>query len=122
MNSLKRRLIRNGLPSDELYETGEKFKEEKELSEASKETVDYKLLYQGLTEFLEIKELMPEIVNKIIKRIEVHSPEKKHSHNCVKIDITFTAIGFFRKEEEQELLHLAKKAQENPQILRQLSA
>lgn len=99
-----------------------KFKAEKELSEASKETVDYKLLYQGLTEFLEIKELMPEIVNKIIKRIEVHSPEKKHSHNCVKIDINFTAIGFFRKEEEQELLRLAKKAQENPQILRQLSA
>lgn len=95
---------------------------EQELDKASKETVDYKLLYQGLAEFLEIKELTPEIVNKVIKRIEVHSPEKKHSHNCVKIDITFTAIGFFRKEEDQELLHLAKTAQENPQILRQFSA
>ncbi len=95
---------------------------EQELSEASKETVDYKLLYQGLAEFLEIKELTLEIVNKVIKRIEVHSPEKKHSHNCVKMDITFTAIGFFRKEEEQELLRLAKTAQENPQILWQLSA
>ena len=28
MNSLKRRLIRNGLPTDELYEMGEKFKAE----------------------------------------------------------------------------------------------
>ena len=95
---------------------------ERELDEASKETVDYKLLYQGLAEFLEIKELTPEIVNKVIKRIEVHSPEKKHSHNCVKIDITFTAIGFFCKDEEQELLRLAKAAQENPQSLRRISA
>ena len=28
MNSLKKRLIRNGLPTDELYEMGEKFKAE----------------------------------------------------------------------------------------------
>lgn len=73
--------------------------------------IDYKLLYQGLIEFLELKELTPTIVNKIIKRIEVHSPEKKHSHSCVKIDIAFTSAGLFSKEDEQELLRLAKKAQ-----------
>lgn len=93
-----------------------------DLAEAKKETVDYRLLYQGLMEFLEVKELTPAIVNKIIRRIEIHSPEKKHSHNSVKIDITFTAVGLFSKEDEQELLKLAKQAQENPQLIRQLSA
>lgn len=93
-----------------------------DLAEAKKETIDYRLLYQGLMEFLEMKELTPAIVNKTIKRIEIHNPEKKHSHNSVKIDITFTAVGLFRKEDEQELLKLAKQAQENPQLIRQLSA
>lgn len=39
----------------------------------------------------------------------------------MKIDITFTAVGLFSKEDEQDLLKLAKQAQENPQLIRQLS-
>ena len=56
------------------------------------------------------------IVNKPIKRIEVHNSEKKHSHNCVKIDITFTAIGLFQKPGEaeiQKLMQAFKKIQMN---------
>lgn len=30
-------------------------------------------------------------VSKIIKRIEAHSPKKKHPHNSMKVDIAFTA-------------------------------
>ncbi len=74
------------------------------------------MLYQGLMEFLEVKKLTPEIVNKVIKKIEVHNPEKKHAHNSVKIDITFTAIGLFSFPEEKELLEIALQAQaENQQ-------
>ncbi len=90
---------------------------EKELLGAEKKTVDSKMLYQGLMEFLEVKKLTPEIVNKVIKKIEVHNPEKKHAHNSVKIDITFTAIGLFSIPEEKELLEMARQAQaENQQL------
>ncbi len=75
------------------------------------------MLYQGLMEFLEVKKLTPEIVNKIVKKIEVHKPEKKHAHNSVKIDITFTAIGLFSIPEEKERLEMARQAQaENQQL------
>ncbi len=53
----------------------------------------------------------------IVKKIEVHKPEKKHAHNSVKIDITFTAIGLFSIPEEKELLEMARQAQaENQQL------
>ena len=95
---------------------------EKELRDAEKKTVDMKTLYQGLMEFTEIKELTPTIVNKLIKRIAVHNPEKKHSHNCVKVDITFTAIGLFQKPDEAELQKLMQAVKENPSEYKQISA
>lgn len=90
---------------------------EKELIGAEQKTVDSKMLFQGLMEFLEVKKLTPEIVNKVIKKIEVHNPEKKHAHNSVKIDITFTAIGLFSIPEEEELLEIARQAQAKNQHL-----
>lgn len=93
---------------------------EKELVGAEQKDVDSRMLYKGLMEFLEIKKLTPEIVNKVIKKIEVHNPEKKHAYNSVKIDITFTAIGLFSIPEEEELLEMAKQAQAETQ--RALSA
>lgn len=95
---------------------------EKELCNAEKKTVDMKTLYQGLMEFTQIKELTPTIVNKLIKRIEVHNPEKKHSHNCVKIDITFTAIGLFQKSGETEIQKLMQAFKDNPSEYKQISA
>lgn len=94
---------------------------EKELCDAEKKTVDMKTLYQGLMEFTEIKERTPTIVNKPIKRIEVHNPEKKHSHNCGKIDITFTAIGLFQKPDEAEIQKLMQAVKENPSKYKQIS-
>ena len=45
---------------------------EKQLVEIQKQTVDMKMLYQGLSEFTEMKELTPLVVNKLIERIEIH--------------------------------------------------
>ena len=95
---------------------------EKELCNAEKKTVDTKTLYQGLMEFTEIKELTPTIVNKPIKRIEVRKPEKKHSHNCLKIDITLTAIGLYQKSDEAEIQKLMQGVKENPSEYKQISA
>ena len=70
-------------------------KMKKTLIELQKRTIDMKMLYQGLVEFSEIKELTPTIVNKLIERIEIHNNEKKHSHNNIKVDIYSTAVGLF---------------------------
>ena len=69
------------------------YQNEKKLIELQKQTVDMKMLYQGLMEFTEMKQLTPTVVNKLIERIEIHNNEKKHSHNNVKVDIYFTAVG-----------------------------
>lgn len=37
-----------------------------------------KMLYQGLMEFTEMKQLTPTVVNKLIERIELYNDEKKH--------------------------------------------
>lgn len=95
---------------------------EKELAGTEQKTVDAKMLFQGLMEFLEVKKLTPEIINKLIQRIEVHNPEKKHAHNSVKIDITFTAIGLFEMPEEQELLEMAQQMKKSKQSFKSLSA
>ncbi len=50
-----------------------------------------------------MKELTPTIVNKLIRRIEVHNPEKKHAHKSVKVDIYFTAVGLVSLPDEQEI-------------------
>ena len=85
---------------------------EKALIELKKQTVDMKMLYQGLMEFTEMKELTPTIVNKLIERIEIHNKEKKHSHNNVKVDIYFTAVGLFDIPSEQKLVETMNKIQE----------
>ena len=88
---------------------------EKQLVELQKQTVDMKMLYQGLSEFTEMKELTPLVVNKLIERIEIHNNEKKHSHNNVKVDIYFTAIGLFDIPTEQELLKAVEELKNHKQ-------
>lgn len=57
------------------------------------------------------------MVNKLIERIEIHNNEKKHSHNNVKVDIYFTAIGLFDIPTEQELLRTVEQLQEQKQTI-----
>ncbi|MFR2012232.1 MAG: DUF4368 domain-containing protein [Christensenellales bacterium] len=72
------------------------------------------VLYQGLMEFTEMKHLTPTVVNKLIERIEIHNNEKKHSHNNVKVDIYFTAVGLFDIPTEQQLINtMARVKQKN---------
>ena len=90
---------------------------EKQLAQLQKQTVDLKMLCKGLQEFTELKELTPTVVNKLIERIEIHNNEKKHSHNNVKVDIYFTAIGLFDIPTEQQLLQTVEKLQNQKQTI-----
>lgn len=90
---------------------------EKQLVELHKQTVDMKMLYQGLMKFTEMKELTPVMVNKLIERIEIHNNGKKHSHNNVKVDIYFTAIGLFDVPTEQELVKAVKEIKNRKELM-----
>ncbi len=85
---------------------------EKALIELQKQTVDMKMLYQGLMEFTEMKQLTPTVVNKLIERIEIYNDEKKHSYNNVKVDIYFTAVGLFDIPTEQQLINTKERVKQ----------
>lgn len=71
-----------------------------------------KMLSQGLREFTDMKKSTPTVVNKLIQRIEIHKNEKKHSHNNVKVDIYFTAVGLVDIPTEQQLIETIQKIKE----------
>ncbi len=95
---------------------------EKQLSEMEQKLVDMRLLLQGLREFTDMKELTPTIVNKLIRRIEVHNPEKKHAHKSVKVDIYFTAVGLVSLPDEQEIRKMMEQMRNASQLPKQLTA
>ena len=84
---------------------------EKELTELERETVDVRLLLAGLREYSSVEKLTPEVVNKIIKRIEVHKSEVVDEHKQVKIDIYFTGAGLVDLATVKEMLAIAEAAQ-----------
>ena len=45
----------------------------------------------------------------LLQRIEIHKNEKKHSHNNVKVDIYFTAVGLVDIPTEQQLIEATEK-------------
>ena len=75
--------------------------------------VDLKLLMKALRDYTDIRQLTPEIVNALIRRIEVHSKDKKTKK--VKVDIYFTAVGLFTPPTEQELQMTMEEIRRNPQ-------
>ena len=84
--------------------------------------MDMHLLLQGLREFTDMKELTPMIVNKLIRRIEVHNPEKKHARKSVKVDICFTTVGLARLPDEQEIRKIMEQVRSTAQSPKQLAA
>ena len=77
---------------------------EKELAELERESVDIRLLYSSM------ETLTPEVVNKIIKRIEVHNSEMVNGHKQVCIDIHFTGVGLVDLATIKEMLAIAESS------------
>lgn len=65
----------------------------KKLLDAEQTKADLRLLMKALRDYTDIRQLTPEIVNALIRRIEVHSKDKETKK--VKVDIYFTAVGLF---------------------------
>ena len=81
------------------------------LSKSEQAKTDLRLLLKGLRDFTEVKKLTPEIVNTLIKRIEVHNSEKRDGHKLVKVDIYFTAVGMINLPTEKEISEIMKEMQ-----------
>lgn len=83
---------------------------EKELAELERESVDIRLLLAGLREYSSMETLTPEVVNKIIKRIEVHNSETVNGHKRVGVDIYFTGVGLVDLATIKEMLAIAESS------------
>ena len=87
-------------------------KAETEILIAEQENVDLKIFLNTIRKCTELKELTPEIVNTLIKRIDVHNPEIIDGEKKVKIDISFTAVGIINIPDSKELLALMNEIRE----------
>ena len=76
---------------------------ERRLHDMETERTDLHMLLKGLREFTEVRELTPEIVNTLIRRIEVHNSDRSNGHIRVKVDIYFTAVGMIDIPTEKEI-------------------
>ena len=85
---------------------------EKELAELERESVDIRLLLAGLREYSSMETLTPEVVNKIIQRIEVHNSELVDGHKQVKVDIYFTGAGLIELTTIREMLAIAESSRQ----------
>ena len=82
---------------------------ETEITEAEQDNVDLKHFLKAIRACTDLKELTPEIVNTLIKRINVHNAEKVDGRKKVKIDIEFIAVGLISIPDEKELLTLIEE-------------
>ena len=75
--------------------------------------MDLRLLMKALRNYTNIRQLTPEIVNALIRRIEVHNKDK--AAKKVKVDIYFTAVVLFTLPTEKELQAAMEEIRQNPQ-------
>ncbi len=85
----------------------------KKLLDAEQTKVDLRLLMKALRDYTDIRQLTPEIVNALIRRIEVHSKDKETKK--VKVGIYFTAVGLFSLPTEKEMQAAMEEIRQNPQ-------
>lgn len=90
----------------------------KALADTEQQVTDLRLVLKTLREMTDVETLTPTVVNTLIERIEIHANEKKHSHNNVKVDIYFTAMGMIDIPTEQEIAKLMAEIQKDPQKFR----
>ena len=91
----------------------------KKLLDVGQTKVDLRPLMKALRDDTDIRQLTPEIVNALIRRIEVHSKDKETKK--VRADIYFTAVGLFSIPAEKEIQPAREEICQNPQQF-QLSA
>ena len=91
--------------------------EKDELSREESKREDIRLLLKTVRSRSDFRELTPELVNSMIKRIEVHKPIKQGRINAIPVDIYFTGIGLFTVPEAEEIAAIQAEMRETKQKL-----
>ena len=84
-------------------------KAEHSLKVFEQDKVDLRIFLETIRKCTDIKELTPEIVNRLIRRIEVHNSEKLDGRKRVKLDVYFTAAGLIDIPDENELREMMEE-------------
>ena len=79
-------------------------KAEDSLKTMEQDKVDLRIFLETIRKCTDIDELTPEIINRLIRRIEVHNSEKVDGRKRVKLDVYFTAVGLIDLPDETELI------------------
>ena len=84
-------------------------KAEHSLKVFEQDKVDLRIFLETIRKCTDIEELTPEIVNRLIRRIEVHNSEKVDGRKRVKLDVYFTAAGLIDIPDENELREMMEE-------------
>ena len=84
-------------------------KAEHSLKVFEQDKVDLRIFLETIRKCTDINELTPEIVNRLIKRIEVHKSAKVDGRKRVKLDVYFTAAGLIDIPDENELREMMEE-------------
>ena len=84
-------------------------KAENSLKVFEQDKVDLRIFLETIRKCTDIEELTPEIVNRLIRRIEVHNSEKVDGRKRVKLDVYFTAAGLIDIPDENELREMMEE-------------
>ncbi len=87
---------------------------EAELEKEAECKTDLRLLLKTVREQADIRELTPELVNTLIRRIEIHEPVTINGRKNVDVDIYFTGIGMFNVPDSEELDALISEFSKHP--------
>lgn len=87
---------------------------EAELEKEAERKTDLRLLLKIVREQADIRELTPELVNTLIRRIEIHEPVTINGRKNVDVDIYFTGIGMFNVPDSEELAALISEFSKHP--------
>lgn len=87
---------------------------EAELEKEAERKTDLRLLLKTVREQTDIRELTPELVNTLIRRIEIHEPVTINGRKNVDVDIYFTGIGMFNVPDSEELAALISEFSKHP--------
>ena len=97
------------------YETQQKTlveetkKLERALGQAEQDKVDLRVFLETIRKCIDIEELTPALVNRLIQRIEVHKSEKVDGRKRVKLDVYFTAAGLIDIPDEKEIREMMEE-------------
>ena len=86
-------------------------KAEESLKTMEQDKVDLRAFLETIRQCTDIKELTPAIVNRLIRRIEVHNSEKVDGRKQVRLDVYFTAVGLIDIPSEKELIEMMREIQ-----------